>query len=74
MNPESVGKIDFVIGGFLVSVCSPSIDQPQFSGLSFPAGKQSVWRAKEAEHIGCNKISAPIGYCLTTIELLFAFY
>ena len=44
-----------------------SIDQSWLSGLWLHAGKQSMWRAKEAERIGRNAISEPIGYCLTMV-------
>lgn len=47
-----------------VSVSS-STDESCLSGLWLHAGKQSVWRAKEAESIDGN--TEPIGYCLTMI-------
>lgn len=69
MNTESVGKGQgFGICRVLVSICSlvcspSSVDQC----LWLHAGKQSVWRAKEAEHIDQNAILEPISYHLVAI-------
>lgn len=59
MNAEPVGKgQDFGIKGILISVCSQSsIDHTGLSGLWLHAGKESIWRAKEAERIGGKAIS-----------------
>lgn len=56
---------EFGIERVLFSVYGPrSIDQSGLSGLWLDAGKQSVFRAKEAERIGLNEICEPIAYHL----------
>lgn len=69
MNIESGREEeDFGIRSDLVSICIPnSIDQSHLSELWAHKGKSSVWRAKEAEHIGQNANTEPISYCNTTI-------
>lgn len=73
MDAESVGEGKyFGIRNLLVSIWSPFRVREVLT-RSEHAGKQSMWRTKEAKHICPKAISEPRGYCLMMIYILLQY-
>lgn len=47
-------------GTWFTFVVLSTTDQSHLSGICFHAGKQTMWRAKQAEYMGHNAVSEPI--------------
>lgn len=58
-------------GSEIALACSSSLS---FGRLWLDAGKQSIWRAREAEHIGQNAILQPRGYRLRMMQVFGSFF